>query len=194
MGEKYNLISAAEESLARRIALGIIVKRRVNYWLQLIPGMFIFDFLRRTGEIRRFSRDYLFPRKLALNVAAQTAAEEERREALSRAEETIGTWLGGRNLHSETVHQAQMAVVELLVDHYSRLLGVEGDTYPELVRNAYGDWVTYNNFLKKYDSLEAELSQAVIEARGDDEALKEKILAERRQAEEFRRKDRNAIF
>ena len=67
--KNQNIILAAEEQFAREVILGIIVSRPVSIWKQFIPGMFIIDFLQRTGEIRRFTRYFMFPRKIALTSA-----------------------------------------------------------------------------------------------------------------------------
>lgn len=69
MERKHKAILDEEESFARVVALGIHVKRPLSTWHFFLPGMFIFDFLRRSSEIKRYGDLFLFPRKLALEAA-----------------------------------------------------------------------------------------------------------------------------
>jgi hypothetical protein len=59
--KKKALVLDGEESFARAVALGVIVKRPPSAWHFLLPGMFLFDFLRRSSETRRYSDLFLFP-------------------------------------------------------------------------------------------------------------------------------------
>ena len=89
MSYKKALILGAEESFARRVVLAEIVTRPVKPLLQLIPGMFIFDFLKRTTEIKRYSQYFLFPRKLAMDLSLQIIDGEQKENTLLLAEEKI---------------------------------------------------------------------------------------------------------
>ena len=67
--EKYNLILSAEEQFAREVTLGAIVAKPPSAFFYLIPGMFIIDYLRRGSAIRKYSKHFMFPRKLAVDAA-----------------------------------------------------------------------------------------------------------------------------
>ena len=73
--EKYDLILSAEEQFAREVTLGAIVARPPSAWFYLIPGMFIIDYLRRGSAIRKYTRHFLFPRKLAVYAARAVIQE-----------------------------------------------------------------------------------------------------------------------
>ena len=137
MKSKYDMILSAEESFAREVALGVHITKSLTVWHYLIPGMFIIDFLKRGSGIKRYSHHFMFPRKLALDVARAITQGEEKPQRLLEAEGEIKTWLNSLNLYSEGLMRSQMTTVDLLVYHYERLLKAEGDSYYYLIENAY---------------------------------------------------------
>ena len=80
--EKYQMILAAEEQFAREVTLGVIVTQPLTAWYYIIPGMFIIDFLRRGSAIRRYTKHFIYPRKLALE-AARVSCESEDESAIT---------------------------------------------------------------------------------------------------------------
>ena len=194
MAEKYDLILSAEESLARQVALGVIVMQPLTVWHYLIPFMFIFDFLRRSTTMRRYTQHFMFPRKLAMDTASDILEGEDKRERLSWTEEEIKVWLETLNLYSPSLQAAQMKVVTQLMDHYTKLLQTEGDTYYDLVRNAYISQNDYQAHLSQLKTFEEEVDRAIIERLGETEKLREKLLAEAEQLERMRQKRLDEIF
>lgn len=192
--KKYDMILSAEETFARSVALGVLVRRPLTVWHYLIPGMFIIDFLRRSSEIRRYSEHFLFPRKLALDTAQDIRKAEDIRKRVSRTSEPIEDWLSSLKLYSEDLHRCQVEVVKLLINHYCKLLGTEATTYYSLVKNAYGNRQNYEAYLSLLASAEAEVDRAIIEKLGETEVLREKLLAEQRQVEIMRKKNVDLIF
>ncbi|MGD9040656.1 MAG: NF038143 family protein [Desulfobacteraceae bacterium] len=194
MADKYELILSAEESLARQVALGVIVMQPLTVWHYLIPFMFIYDFLKRTVTIRRYTQHFMFPRRLAVDAARDILGGEAREERqVSLGDDTKG-WLHSLDLYSDSLYEAQMKVIDLLVDHYAKLLQVEGDTYDALVRNAYTSGVDYEAHLTQLTSVEKEVDRAIMERLGETEKLREKILAEQEQLARMRQKDMERIF
>lgn len=193
MHHKYNLIQSAEASLARRATLAEVVTRPINPWLQIIPGMFIFDFLKRTIEIRRYTNYYLYPRRLALDLSMNSIQGQQREQGLLlEAEGKIKAWLESSGLYSPTILQAHNKILHFLVDHYTRLLQSNGNTYYDLVKNAYKTLATYNAFLDQLISTEQDLEKAVYEKLGDDERVRR--ITKQRQVEEQRTKEIHALF
>ena len=84
MVEKKEIILAAEQSIAREAALGFIVARPPPIWQTMIPFMFIFDFLKRTSSVRRYSRQFMVPRRLALEASLEEMKGEEIKAANNR--------------------------------------------------------------------------------------------------------------
>jgi hypothetical protein len=194
MEKKHKVILEAEESLARAVALGVHVKRPLSAWHFVLPGMFIFDFLRRSSETRRYSTLFVFPRKLALDGALDIIKGENRKKILSQIEEEVKQWLSSLNLYSERLHRKYMEEIDLLVDHYSKLLHVEGKSYRALVNHAYGTRAQYEVYLQKLSVAEQEVDQAIAEIQGGTEEIGERLRAEQIQVMELRIKEVNQIF
>lgn len=194
MRKKKEIILAAEEEFSRAVALGVLVRRPLTVWHYLIPGMFIIDFLKRSSEVRRYSGHFLFPRKLALDAAQSISCGEERKKTVSAMSEGVKEWLSSLNLYSGDLHRHQMEAVELLIDHYGKLLGSDGDNYYSLVKNAYNTRENYEAYLSRLASAEEEVDRAIIERLGESEALRERLEAEKRQVERMRKKNVEMIF
>lgn len=194
MRKNYNIISSADEELARAVALRVIVTRPVSVWQTLIPFIFILDFLRRGSAIRLYTENFMFPRKLAIDAAMDINSGEDRENRLSRVDQAIQEWLNSLKLYSRGLHKNQMEVITLLIDHYSRLLNTNGVTYYYLVGNAYDNRENYEAYLSRLVSAEEEVDRAIIEKLGETEELREKILAERRQLEKLRKEEVDVIF
>ena len=194
MEAKARIILNAEETFARRVALGAIVRRPVKPLLQLIPGMFIIDFLKRTHEIRRYSRYYLFPRKTALEAASRTVPGETVDDGSDGIQDRTRAWLEAASLYSEAARSALEAMIGLLTEHYTRLLMADGDSYGDLVRGAYGTRMQYQAFLKELCSLEGAFDEALVDGAEDRAPIEQRLQEERRQVEEQRQRDTETIF
>jgi hypothetical protein len=192
--KKKAMVLDGEESFARAVALGVIVKRPLSAWHFLLPGMFLFDFLRRSSETRRYSDLFLFPRKLALNGALNVLNGQDRKEILSQIEDNTKRWLVSLNLYSERLYRKQINVIDLLVDHYSRLLYAEGDNYPGLIKNAYQARESYEAYLHRLSTAEQEVDQAIADIHGNAENIWDRLRAEARQVAELREKEADRIF
>jgi len=194
MLKKYDIILSAEDAFARAVALGVLVKRPLTVWHYLIPGMFIIDFLKRSSEMRKYSKHFLFPRKLAIDAAQDINNGEDKDKRLSRVEEEIKEWLNSLELFSQSLNQSQMEVVNVLIDHYCKLLNAEGDSFHSLIKNAWNSRENYEAYLCRLASVEKEVDQAIGEELGETEVLRERLLAEQQQVEKLRKKDLDIIF
>lgn len=194
MGEKTNLILSAEASFARRVALGVIVRQPVKPLLQMIPGMFIFDFLKRTQEIKRYSKFYMPPRKLALEATLAISYDEEEETVYKRTHDRARAWLESLNVYSDDTGAALMEMITLAAEHYGKLLGAEGGEYTDLVRDAYKTRDAYESFLKELLSLEEKFIQSLTQGLGESDILRHRLLEEQSQVEEQRNRETEAIF
>jgi len=193
VGQK-TLILGGEESFARAVALGVIVKRPVSAYHFLLPGMFLFDFLRRSGETKRYRELFLFPRKLALEGAFDLLNGESKKDLLSQAEESIKRWLISLKFDSEKLVRAHMGEITLLVDHYVKLFRTEERSYHGLIQQAYSTRERYESFLVELSAAEREVDQAVAEFHGGSAAIWQRLQAEQVQVEELRKKEIERIF
>ena len=194
MAGKHDMILAAEEAFARQVALGVIMTTPQSAFHYIIPFMFVFDFLRRNATIRHYTRHFLFPRMLALDAAQDILGGEDRTRRISVIEPQIEAWLNGLKLHSSAVQQKQMDVIHLLVEHYIKLLHVNGDTYNALVRNGYDNRQNYEAHLSHLAAEEEELDRAILEELGQNEKLRQKLRAEREQVKRLGEKGMDQIF
>jgi hypothetical protein len=192
--KKKALVLDGEESFARAVALGVIVKRPVSAYHFLLPGMFLFDFLRRSGETKRYSELFLFPRRLALNGAIDLLQGEERERVCSQIEERIEQWLVSLKLHSDRLLRTHMRVITLLLDHYVKLLRAEEGSYHGLILQAYPTREHYETFLTELRAAEGEVDQAVAEFHGGSAAIWQRLQAEQVQVEELRKKEIKLIY
>ena len=191
---KYDIIVSAEEDFARAVALGVIVKRPVSAWHVLIPGMFILDFLRRSSEIRRYTSLFLFPRKLALDVAQEASKGGDRKAGFSRTEEKVRGWLTSLKLSSSSLHRRQMEAINVLIDHYSKLLDADGNSYHSLVTKAYKTRQNYEAFLSQLASVEKAIDRSIAETLGETQDVWGRLQAEETQVGELRQKEVDKIF
>jgi len=194
MRKKYNIILSAEESFARIVALGVMVKKPLTVWHYLIPGMFILDFLTRTSEVNKYSKNFLFPRKLAIDAALDIINGEDREKRISRIGEEIEKWLRSLELYSLDLYNSQMEEINLLIEHYSALLNAEGDSHNALIKSAYNNQENYEAFLYRLASTENNVDQAIVEKLGESELLSKRLLAEKQQVEKLRKKNVDIIF
>jgi len=194
MQDTYQIILKAEESFARTVALGVVVKKPLTAWHFIIPGMFIFDFLRRNSETRRYSELFLFPRKSALHGTLDVLKGDDRKQVFSRVEEDIRQWLMSLKLYSERLLRGHMEQITLLIDHYIKLFQAEGNSYPKLVRNVYKTQDQFMGYLQRLVAAEQEVDEAVAEIHGGTPEIWERLRAEQVQVEALRKKEVQHIF
>jgi hypothetical protein len=192
--DKYDIITGAEQQFAREVTLKVIYLKPPSAWYYLIPGMFIIDFLRRGSTIRKYTETFMFPRKLALEGARSLLAGETRTALDSHLEGEIKRWLIAHRLDSQDLLQAQKETVDLLMDHYLKLLQAEGESYYELTEHAYASRENFETHLQQIAAAENKVDQAILAKVGDNPALKEKLQLEAQQVESRRRKILEDIF
>ncbi len=191
---RYHMIVAAEKQFAREVTLGVIVQRPMTVWHYIIPGMFIIDYLRRGSAISQYTKHFMFPRKLALDAARALLEGQDKTSVTSQIEDDISTWLNSLNLYSQELLHAQVVVVDLLMDHYFKLLKTDGDTYLFLIKNAYKNRGDFKALINELTSAEEEVDGKIIEKIGKNKNLKEKLLAEQQQVAKRRQNIMDKIF
>jgi hypothetical protein len=192
--EKYNLILADEEQFAREVTLGVIVTRPLTVWHYIIPGMFIIDFLRRGTAIRRYTKHFMYPRNLALEAARAICEQGDKSTITAHFEEDVSLWLNELKLFSPELVQAHLNLIDVLVEHYTKLLSAEGDAFYLLIEHAYQNRENFAAFIDQITAAEKAVDEKVIEKLGGDEKVKAKILAEQQQIEKRRQKMLDDIF
>jgi hypothetical protein len=192
--DRYDIITHAEEQFAREVCLGVVYLRPLSVWHYLIPGMFIIDFLRRGSIIRKYTETFMFPRKLALEGARSLSAGETRAVIDSHLEGEIKNWLTAHRLDHQDLVKAQKETVDLLMDHYLKLLQAEGESYYDLIEHAYSSRENFEAHLQQIAAAENNVDQAILGKVGDNPVVKDKLQLEARQVENRRRKILEDIF
>ena len=194
MPTKYGFILSYEESFARAVAMRMIIMKPLSAWHFLMPFVFVFDFLRRKRETEIFTRNFLFTKKLALDAALDISRGEDRQSKLAKIENETRDRLTSQKLYSWGIHQGQMTEVNLLIDHYSKLLEAEGDSYQSLVKNAYKTREHFEAFLHQLTSMEKEIDRAVIGTLGKTEEIWEPMLVKQTIIDEIRTRGVRKLF
>jgi len=163
METKYQNILAQERSLAKAVASAVIEIKPVSAWEIMIPILFLISFFQIKRSKETFTLNFLFTKKLALEAAfAMVDGGKSREEAREQIKEKTGNILAGdrAGLYSSKIRQKQLREMDLLIDHYGRLLEAEGKDYPSMVRNAYPTREGYAAFLRELEGAEKEVYQA----------------------------------
>jgi hypothetical protein len=192
--DKYEIILNAEQQFAREVTIGVLYLRPLSVWHYLIPGMFIIDFLRRGSAIRKYGETFMFPRKLALQAARDLSAGTTRADIDPHLETEIKSWLAKLQLGSPDLVNTQKETVDLLIDHYVKLLQAEGESYYDLIQNAYSARESFETHLREMTAAENEVDRAILARVGDKPEVKEKLQLEARQVESRRKKILEDIF
>lgn len=192
--DKYDIIINAEQQFAREVTLGVIYLRPPSAWYYLIPGMFIFDFLRRGSILRKYTETFMFPRKLALEAARSLSEGQTRADIDSHLESEIQRWLIAHRLDSQDLAQAQKETVDLLTDHYIKLLQAEGQSYYDLIQNAYSSRENFEAHLRQITAAENKVDLAILAKVDNNPAVKEKLQLEARQVQSRRQKILEDIY
>ncbi|MBT8363093.1 MAG: NF038143 family protein [Deltaproteobacteria bacterium] len=187
--KKFDLIYNHERSIGNSVALRVIQPKPIGVWEFLIPIVFILHFMRSKQSREIFIQNYMFTKRHALDAAFKMLKKglsredvisgvEDKTRALLTASETQG-------IYSETIRQQQMNEIDLLVNHYSKLLSAEGKDYDALTRNAYGSRQNCLKFYEQLKSAEKKVSDAARQTLGS-KADVESLLRIEKATEEIR--------
>jgi hypothetical protein len=170
---QYESILAQERSLAKRLAKTVIEQPPITAWEVLIPIVFLYNFLRFKRARETFALNFLFTKKLALEAAFGMIRKGETKEvAMTRIKEKTGQILASdqKGIYSSKIRQKQMREIELLIDHYCKLLNAEGKDYATMVKNTYTDRKDYTGFVEQLEQVEKEVIRAATQTLGTSSA------------------------
>jgi hypothetical protein len=160
---KYENILSHERSLAKTVANAVIGQNQVAVWDVLIPIVFLFNFLRFKRAREIFALNFMFTKKLALESAFDmTKKGQSKEEAMGRIKDETSHILASdkEGVYSIKIRQKQMKEIELLVEHYHKLLRTEGKDYESMVKDAYKSREGYATFLKQLELAEKDVNRA----------------------------------
>jgi plasmid maintenance system killer protein len=163
---KYENILAQENTVAKAVARSVIGQNPVTAWDVLIPIVFVFNMLKFKRAREIFALNFLFTKKLALQGAFDMIKTGQSREdALAQIRNRTSEILASdkKGIYSIKIRQKQMREVELLLDHYHRLLNADGKDYSSMVRNAYSTRKDFAAFVNQLEGIEKEVNRAAIQ-------------------------------
>ena len=192
--KSYRMILSAEESFAQGVALGMWVQRPLTAWHYLLPGMFVWDILRRRMAVQQYSSLFLFPRKLALDAALGMIGGGDREGVLSMAGNKIQEWLSMKKVYSPRVLRGHMDQLGILLDHYDRLLQANGESYFGLIQKTYETRRNYEGYLARLSAAEGEVDRGLAEIQGGTAESWGRLRAEQGQVAQMREKEVDRIF
>jgi len=166
---KYENILAQERALAKTVASAVIGQTPVTVWDVLIPIVFVFNVLKFKRAREVFTLNFLFTKKLALQGAFDMVKKGQSREdALGQIRGQTSEILASdkRGIYSKKIRQKQVQEMELLLDHYSRLLNADGKDYASMVKHAYRTRQNFSAFVKELEGIEKEVNRAASQTAG----------------------------
>lgn len=153
--EKAAAIAGHEETFSDKLALKVLEKPKLNVWMVLLPVLFVYFFQqyqRFSSGRKLFRENYLKNRMQALNEAKGVVESGNIPDIMESVR------LSGL---PEAIHPCQVDILSLLVEHYTELLRVEGNSFNELIRSVYKNKSDYILFINKLDEREKKLNQAL---------------------------------
>jgi uncharacterized protein (DUF1778 family) len=156
--------------------------------------MFLIDFLRRGTAIRRYTETFMFPRKLALQAAHDLLNGHESTSIDEKNQAEIYNWLDSHHLLSPELSRAQKTVVDVLAEHYAKLLRADGDSYDNLIEAVYTFRHDFQAYITQISVAEKEVDRAILALVGNNQKLKEKLQLEEQQVAERRTRILEAIY
>ena len=171
------MILSRETAIARSVALAVIKPRPFSVWEVLIPIVFIFGYMKAKENREVFAQNVLFTKTMALQAAFDMLKKNLSRDAAmervrSKTKDMISSIPEG--IYSDEIRQEQLKEIDLLVDHYCRLLNNTGEDYDSMVFNAYQTRGRLANFYERLQSAEEAVGRAArntLGGRADNDAL-----------------------
>ena len=150
---------------ADKIALKLVRKNegKLARRLLLFPLSLGAYFLYKRGRLK-IRKNLLFTKRLAFNAAIEVLGGKERFLEMRLIELKTKEILdkGSKGFYTEKVRRKQLQEIELLVDHYIKVLRSEKDLYEEGIRTCYPTKKKYQSFLNKLQEAEHAVIQVAI--------------------------------
>jgi len=194
---KHDIILSQERRLAKAVARRVVKTPDVTVWAFMIPLIFIFNFLRYWRAREAFVLNFLFTKKLALDAALDIVKKgQSRQEVLAQIDDKTGDILTSdtKGIYSDKIRSKQMNEINLLLDHYLKLLEAEGKSYESLVKDAYQAQDNYAAFLHELTLAEKQVNRTALQTVGTTEEASELISGMERATERIRAEEAEKIF
>jgi len=150
---------------AARVASVLTETSKVKFgWRTLLLPLFMVDYFRHLGRMRRTRKNLLFTRQLAFEAAKNVQKTKEPAWEIRRYEIKTQEILDKekKGLYTDKIRRKQLLEIEFLMNHYLELLDSDGSNYHDLIKTKYPSKGKYLEFLNKLKKTEAEVIQAAI--------------------------------
>jgi len=193
---KYDRVLSHENAMARSVAVAAINPRPFSVWEVMIPIIFIFGYMKSKETREIFAQNVMFTKKMALQAAFDMLKKgEARKSVMERIESKTQDMIASvpRGIYSAEIRREQLKEIDLLIDHYQRLLESQGNDYDSLVFNAYQTPNQLADFFARLQKAEESVGQAARSTLGESA---DTHTLERMQAalKKFRLKETEKIF
>ena len=166
--------------MAQGLAASLIRPKTLTVWEIMIPVIFILNYVKLKHSREIFVQNQMFTKKMALDAARDMKKKGASKEAVmeqiqDKTRELLTSVPGG--IYSDDIRRQQLKEMDLLLDHYIKLLNAEGRDYASLVTNAYQSAAEYNSFFSELTIAETAVMGAAQRTLGDksDTVTAEKI-------------------
>jgi hypothetical protein len=168
--KKFKIIFERERSMAQGLAVSLIRPKTLTVWEIMIPVIFILNYAKMKQSREIFIQNQMFTKKMALDAALDMQKKNAPKETVlaqieSKTKELVSSVPGG--IYSDDIRRQQLNEIDLLIDHFSKLLNAEGKDYASLVTSAYQSATEYQSFLNQLKSAENEVMGAARRTLGD---------------------------
>lgn len=155
--------------MAKSVAIQAIKPKPFSVWEVMIPVIFILSYMRARENREIFAQNLLFTKKMALEAAFDMVKKEQSREVVmnrinSKTESLLSSVPDG--VYSDAIRQEQLKEIDLLIDHYCRLLKAAGKDYAALVMEAYQTKAAYIDLQEKLKAAEKKVTEAARQTLG----------------------------
>lgn len=149
--------------MAQGVAVSLIRPKPLTVWEIMIPVIFILNYVKIKHSREIFIENQMFTKKMALDAALEMKKKDTTKETVmkqiqSKTNELVTSVPGG--IYSEDIRRYQLIEIDLLIDHYFRLLNVPGKDYASLVTQVYQTAAAYASFLEALKAAEKEVMSA----------------------------------
>jgi hypothetical protein len=154
-----------EVSQADQIARALLEKAdRKPLWKNIVAPSALAEQIRVRGKIKTTRQNLLFTKGLAFQAAKAVEDGDDPSLTLGRVDATTREVLKSSSdeLYTETIRRRQLKEVELLFDHYLKLIKSPATGYDAKIRDVYESKEKYRNFVKRLEKRESDVIQAAI--------------------------------
>jgi hypothetical protein len=167
---KYKIILEHERSMARAISGSLIQSKPISVWEIMIPVIFILNFAKMKQSREVFVQNHLFTKSMALKAAFDMFQKGCSKQAVMenielQTQKTLASVPD--NIYSDEIRREQVKEIELLVDHYGKLFGADGNDHAILVVGAYQTRENYTVFFEQLKAAENGVMMAARRTLGD---------------------------